>query len=239
VNAVRGSSKISGVKHSEQHSRFGALFKEFILGGQDGLVNVLGVVLGVAVGTSDLKIIIIAGLAAAFAESFSMAAVAYTSVKAEEDYYNSQLIRERYEVDNVPKVEEAEVRAIYYKKGFRGKLLNDIVKYIVSNKDTWVNIMMKEELGLTNEFIKPYRSALVVGLAALIGSFIPLTAFFFVPIQTAIYISVVVSALALFITGMAEAKINLASWWKKGLELMLIGMSAAAIGFAVGKIFGG
>lgn len=29
--------------HKEKHSAAGALFKEFILGGQDGLVNVLGI----------------------------------------------------------------------------------------------------------------------------------------------------------------------------------------------------
>ncbi len=237
VSAIR--SRMSGMKHKEEHSRFGALFKEFILGGQDGLVNVLGVVLGVAVGTSELKVIIIAGLAAAFAESFSMAAVAYTSAKAEEDYYNSELAREKFEVKNVPKIERKEIYDLYYKKGFRGKLLNQIVDEICSNNKRWISVMMKEELDLTNEFIKPYRSAFIVGLAALIGSFIPLTAFFFVPIHTAIYVSVIVSAIALFITGIFEAKINLASWWKKGLELMVIGMSAAAIGFAVGKIFGG
>ena len=63
---------------SERHSKVVGLFKEFILGGQDGLVNVLGVLSGIAIATSSTKLVIIAGLAAAFAESFSMAAVAYT-----------------------------------------------------------------------------------------------------------------------------------------------------------------
>jgi len=225
-------------KHIEKHSGVGALFKEFILGGQDGLVNVLGVILGVAVATSSFKVILVAGLAAAFAESFSMAAVAYTSARAEEDYYDSQQKQEEYETRTVPKIEEKEVYDIYYNKGFRGKLLNDIVKKITSNKQMWVDIMMKEELELSKSSIHPIKSAFVVGLAALIGSFVPLTAFFFLPIKTAIYVSVIISAITLFITGIFEAKINLASWWKKGLELMLIGMAAAAIGFAIGKMFG-
>lgn len=53
--------------------------RDIILGGQDGLVNVLGVTLGVAAASGDRRLILAAGLAAAFAESFSMAAVAYTS----------------------------------------------------------------------------------------------------------------------------------------------------------------
>ncbi|MEX1068530.1 MAG: VIT1/CCC1 transporter family protein [Patescibacteria group bacterium] len=53
--------------------------RDIILGGQDGLVNVLGVTLGIAVASGDLRVTLAGGLAATFAESFSMAAVAYTS----------------------------------------------------------------------------------------------------------------------------------------------------------------
>ncbi|MBS3099591.1 VIT1/CCC1 transporter family protein [Candidatus Pacearchaeota archaeon] len=222
----------------EKHSRVGALFKEFILGGQDGLVNVLGVILGIAIATSDSKLVIIAGLAAAFAESFSMAAVAYTSAKTEEDYYNSQKKQEEYEVKTIPKKEKEEIYDIFYKKGFRGKLLNDIVKHVTSNKKVWIDIMMADELGLSNEFINPVKSAIVVGLAAILGSFIPLTAFFFMPINSAIIWSLIISAIALFITGAVEGKITIGKWFKRGIQLAVIGMVAAGIGFLIGKILG-
>ncbi len=64
-------------------------FRDFILGGQDGLVNVLGLVLGVAGATLNTNIVIISGIVATVAESVSMAAVAYTSSKAAKDYYTS------------------------------------------------------------------------------------------------------------------------------------------------------
>ncbi len=64
-------------------------FRDFILGGQDGLVNVLGLVLGVAGATLNTNIVIITGIVATVAESVSMAAVAYTSSKAAKDYYTS------------------------------------------------------------------------------------------------------------------------------------------------------
>lgn len=225
-------------KKSEKHSKVVALFRDFILGGQDGLVNVLGVILGIAVATFDVKIVIIAGLAAAFAESFSMAAVAFTSAKAEEDYYTSEEDKEKCEMRTVPDVERAEIYDIYYKKGFRGKLLNDIVKKITTSKKTWLKIMMEEELHLSNELINPIKSAIVVGLAAIIGSFIPLFAFFFLPVKTAIMWSLVISAVALFATGAIEGQITLGKWVKKGIQLMVIGMAAAGIGFLVGKVFG-
>lgn len=81
--------------YKEQHqTQRGELLRDVILGGQDGLVNVLGVILAVAVATTDVRVVLIAGLAATFAESISMAAVAYTSQKAEADFYQRERKRE-------------------------------------------------------------------------------------------------------------------------------------------------
>lgn len=222
----------------ERHSATSALFREFILGGQDGLVNVLGVILGIAIATSQIKLVIIAGLAAAFAESFSMAAVAYTSAKASEDYYASQQEKEKYEMKTIPNIEKKEVYDLYYQKGFRGKLLNNIVKHIISNKKTWLNVMMHEELKLEKEVISPVKSAIVVGVAAIIGSLIPLFTFFFLPIKTAMIGSLIVSAASLFLLGAVEAKSTVGHWLRKGIQLAAIGMGAALIGFIVGKLVG-
>jgi VIT1/CCC1 family predicted Fe2+/Mn2+ transporter len=237
LKEVRNSARKQEVS-TERHSKIVGLFKEFILGGQDGLVNVLGVILGVAVATMDFKIILIAGLAATFAESFSMAAVAYTSAKAEEDYYFSEQDKENFEIKTVPGIETQEIYDIYFKKGFRGRLLDEIVKKIVSSKKMWLDVMMKEELGLSKAFIHPVKSAIVVGLAALMGSFIPLISFFFLPISTAIIASLIISALALFVTGAIEGKMTIGRWIKNGFQLMIIGMAAAGIGFLIGKWLG-
>src|SRR5690349_18620871 len=75
---------------------------DIILGGQDGLVNVLGVILGVAAATSDTRIVLVAGLAATFAESVSMGAVAYTSRRAEADFYESEREREYRHIQAAP-----------------------------------------------------------------------------------------------------------------------------------------
>ena len=96
-------------------------FREFILGGQDGLVNVLGLVLGVASATLNSNIVIISGIVATVAESVSMAAVAYTSSKAAKDYFNSMVSEEEKVWKNKPRIAESEIREVYYKKGFRGK----------------------------------------------------------------------------------------------------------------------
>jgi vacuolar iron transporter family protein len=220
------------------NSKIGALFNEFILGGQDGLVNVLGIVLGVSAASPNPQIAIVAGLAATFAEGFSMGAVAYTSSKAEDSYYESQKQKEKCEIEEKPKEEIKETYDFYYKKGFRGKLLNDIVKRLTSNKKLWLDTMMKEELKLEKSPINPIKKAIVVGLSTIVGSMIPIIPLFFFPVPLAIYISVIISAISLFIGGALEAKVNVGSWVKKGIQLMSIGIIAAGIGFIIGKLLG-
>ena len=222
----------------EHHKKGNALFRDFILGGQDGLVNVLGIILGMAVATNNAQLVIIAGLAATFAESVSMGAVAYTSTKAASDYYDSEEEKEKNEIKEIPEMEKIEIKDIYYKKGFRGKLLSDIVHKITSDKKMWLDTMMKEELGISREIVSPIKSAIIVFLAALIGSFIPLTAFFFLPINQAVILSLIISAIALFATGAIEASMTVGNWIKKGFQLMVIGMTAALVGFIVGKLTG-
>ncbi len=224
--------------HQEKHvSNFN--LPEIILGGQDGLVNVLGVILGVAAATVSNQIVIVAGLAATFAESISMAAVAYTSRLAEVDYYQSEYEREKWEIEHFSKGEKEEIKALYENYGFRGKILDDIIEKITADKDIWLKVMMEQELKLepiSRKEILP--TAVLVGASALIGSFIPLIPFFFLPVGRAIYISIVATALTLFAVGYYKAKKTLGrQLLKQGIEMMVIGIISALIGYLVGTLF--
>ena len=90
--------------------------RDFILGGQDGLVNVLGLLLGVAAATNEKRIVLIAGIAALMAESISMGAVAYTSSKTAKEYYLSKLAFVKKSVVELPVEERSHIKQIYYKK---------------------------------------------------------------------------------------------------------------------------
>jgi VIT1/CCC1 family predicted Fe2+/Mn2+ transporter len=210
---------------------------DVILGGQDGLVNVLGVILGVAAATRDPYIVLVAGLAATFAESVSMGAVAYTSTLADADYYESEREREFRHIREVPNLEKQEIRDIYAGKGFEGELLDRIVDTICANQDVWVAVMMSEEHGLvpTNRR-NAFRSALIVGLAAIVGSLIPLIPFMFLDVSTSILVSILVSALVLFGVGAVKARLTVGHPGKSGLEMAVIGTISALVGYAVGAL---
>src|SRR5439155_13809277 len=124
----------------EQHSTKNSL-RDVILGGQDGLVNMLGIALGVVAAGGSNHVLVVTGIAAAITESISMGAVAYTSFGSERDFYLAEKNTEQNEILLQPEEEREEIRGIYATKGFSGQLLDDVVSTITSNRETWVNTM--------------------------------------------------------------------------------------------------
>ncbi|HSR49109.1 MAG TPA: VIT1/CCC1 transporter family protein [Anaerolineales bacterium] len=223
--------------HADPHRQASAL-SDVILGGQDGLVNVLGVALGLAAATFDPRIILAGGMAATFAESVSMAAVAYTSRRADQDYYESERAREYRHLRLVPAVEQDEIRRIYAGKGFSGEMLDQVVRTITANEDVWVGVMMAEELQLTPvDYRSAARSAAIVGVAAIIGSLIPLAPFAVLPVPPAMVASVIVAAVSLFAVGAYKARRTVGKPWRSGTEMAIIGTLSALVGYLVGLIF--
>ncbi len=222
--------------HTDPHRQASAL-SDVILGGQDGLVNVLGVILGVAAATGDAYLVLVAGLAATFAESVSMGAVAYTSTLADADFYESEKAREYRHIEEVPHLEAQEIRDIYSRKGFRGELLDRIVETITDNEDVWVAVMLAEEHQLApTDRRKALNSAIIVGIAAIVGSLIPLIPFVFLPVKISMWVAVAISALVLFVVGAYKARVTVGTPAKSGLEMAIIGTVSALVGYAVGVI---
>lgn len=222
--------------HTDPHKQASAI-SDIILGGQDGLVNVLGIILGVAAATGDAYIVLVAGLAATFAESVSMGAVAYTSTVADADYYESEREREYRHIKEVPNLEKEEIRSIYANKGFDGEMLNKIIDTITANQDVWVAVMMAEEHQLQPVNRKhALRSAIIVGVAAVIGSLIPLIPFLFIPITAAMVLSISLSAFVLFTVGVVKARMTVGHPGKSGIEMAAIGITSALVGYAVGVL---
>jgi len=220
----------------------GRSLRDIILGGQDGLVNVLGLVLGVAAATAQLRIIMAAALAATFSESIAMGGVAYTSALADRDYYLAQLAKEQREVEEVPDVETEEVREIFRDKGIHGELLERVTKEITSDKKVWVDVMMRDELHLAPVSDRGLLSrALVTGFSTLIGSLIPLVPFLLVPlfgisVTAATIMAVPLCAVVLFGVGAYKAITLVGDWRISGLQMTVIGMVSAAAGYGIGRL---
>lgn len=218
--------------------RLASKLSQIILGGQDGLVNVAGIILGLAAATSDTRIIIAGGLAATFAESISMAAVAYTSVLADMDYYRAEVAREKSEIRETPGLKRAEIEAIFRRWDFDGPLLEEVVNHVSRREQHWVDIMMAHGLHLQPIQEKGViKDALLVGLSAIVGSLVPLAPFFFLPVEIAMCVGLALTALVLFSVGALKARLTVGSPFRSGLQMTVIGIVSALAGYAIGLLF--
>src|SRR5207245_463687 len=122
------------LRRHKQHRTKNSL-RDVILGGQDGLVNMLGIALGVVAAGGSNHVLVVTGIAAAITESISMGAVAYTSFGSDRDFYLAERETEQSEISSDPDEEREEIREIYATKGFSGQLLDDVVATITSNRE--------------------------------------------------------------------------------------------------------
>jgi vacuolar iron transporter family protein len=229
--------RVTGLPDSEKRRTNNSL-RDVILGGQDGLVNMLGICLGVVAAGASTHVLIVTGLAAAITESISMGAVAYTSFGSDRDFYLAEEEREGREIESQRDEELQEVREIYAAKGFKGELLENVVETITSNREIWISTMMDEELHLQPVAKQGLvRSAVIVTVATLIGHLIPLVPFTIAPRTPAIILAIALSAMTLFAVGVYSAKTLVGDWRKSGLQMTAIGLGAAAVGFLVGRLF--
>jgi VIT1/CCC1 family predicted Fe2+/Mn2+ transporter len=227
------------VDQRDHHERIdphvrGRWLSDLVLGAQDGIVNTVGVVLGVAAAAADPRIVLASGVAAAVAESLSMAAVAYTSSRTRGELFRAERAREYRHIARTPDVERAEIRRLYERKGFRGAVLDAVVDTICANKDVWVAVMMAEEHALEDvDRRAAARGGLVVGASSLAGAILPVLPFAWLARAPAAGVSLAISVALLFALGAYKARMTVGRPARSGATLAAIGLVAAILGYVV------
>lgn len=225
--------------HAERHVAAGANLRDVMLGLNDGLVASFAVTSGVAGAFTNPRIVIMAGLAEMLGGAVSMGLAAFISARSQIEFYQSEVDREHYEISRFPEHERDEIRGIYRDKGFSGPLLDQIVAHITGDPERWADVMMREELGFTEDnFESPLKSSTVVGVSYLIGAAVPVVPYLFVVPSIGVMISAVATVLVLFAVGAAKTIITARPWWRSGIESMLTGIAAGAVTYAAGRVLG-
>jgi VIT1/CCC1 family predicted Fe2+/Mn2+ transporter len=213
--------------------------REFVYGGIDGAVTTFAVVAGAVGANLDISIILILGFANLLADGFSMSVGAYLSSKSEKENYIKHRNIEYWEVDNIPEKEREEIVEIYKEKGFKGDLLEQVVDVIVSNRDRWVNEMMKNELELIPDSKSPFKIGLATLISFVIIGFIPLLVYvydYFYVINFSLFLMTsIFTGIAFVIVGAMKSFINQTSYLKSILETLALGFIAALVAYYVGS----
>jgi VIT1/CCC1 family predicted Fe2+/Mn2+ transporter len=163
----------------------------------------------------------------------------YMAGLTEIEHYDSERKREMYEVENVPEREEEEIVEIFEPYGLNRSDLQPLLQRLKSNKESWVDFMMKFELALERPSrFRTWISAFTIGLSYLFGGLIPLIPYMIIRDNAfeALYISVGVTLLALFIFGFVKAKIlGTPRPFLGALQMVLVGGAAAGCAFGIAK----
>jgi len=222
--------------HTEQvHSAGGTWVRDLMLGLNDGLVASFAVTSGVAGAFTATRVILLAGIAEMLGGGVSMALAAFIAARSQMEFYQSEIEREREEIEKWPEREREEITEIYRGKGFSGGLLDQIVAHITADPQRWSNVMMREELGFASDvFDSPLKSAAIVGLAYLFGAAVPVLPYLGFAPPAGVAASAVATILVLFAVGAAKTVITNRWWLRSGLESMLTGVAAAAVTYSAG-----
>lgn len=227
------------LKRRGHYSGTSGSLRAAVLGVNDGLVSNFSLVMGVAGGTSNPDIVLLAGVAGLLAGAFSMAAGEYVSMRSQRDVYEHQINLERTEIEMWPEEEEEELSLIYQAKGLSKEEAEIIAKRLMADPEIALDTMAREELGLNpSELGSPWRASLSSFGAFISGAIIPILPYIFGANGMAIPLSAVLSAVALLTVGGTLAWMTNRSAVWGGLRMVIAGGAAAAVTFGVGSLIG-
>jgi VIT1/CCC1 family predicted Fe2+/Mn2+ transporter len=242
VAAMRGGNTTGGrIAASEGRHRagIGGALRAAVFGVNDGLVSNFSLVMGVAGGTSNRSIVMLAGVAGLIAGALSMASGEWVSVRSQRELYENELRIEEQELAAFPDEEREELELIYQAKGVDAAEAKALVANIMARPDVALDTLAREELGLDPRTLgSPWVAAGWSFASFAAGAFLPVVPFFFSSGVAAVVTSAVLSVLALFAVGCAISVFTGRHAGRSGLRMAVIGALVATATFLIGKAVG-
>lgn len=208
-----------------------------VLGANDGIVSVAGIVVGVAGATSARGPIFTAGLAGLVAGAVSMALGEYVSVSSQRDSDHAALAQEKRELKDDPQAEQAELAAIYEAKGMSAETARIVAEELTAHDALAAHV--DAELNLDpDDIASPWEAAGASALSFTLGALLPLIAILLPPPALRVPVTVVAVLVALAVAGASSARIGGSSVRKAVLRVVVGGAAGLAFTYAVGHLFG-
>lgn len=207
-----------------------------VLGANDGIISIAGVVIGVASATQDVWIIFLSGLAAVFAGAFSMAGGEYVSVSTQKDTEEAAVARERELLMKNPDIARQSLYAAYVQNGEC-----ETSAQLMTNRaflQDPLKALVEEKYGIeVEEFTNPWHAAVSSFLAFAVGALFPMVTIILLPASIRIWATVLIVALALLGTGYTSAKLGKAPIKNAMIRNLAIGLLTMAVTYLVGQFF--
>jgi len=244
ISMAAGQNGLSGGSVAQLEGRHrgsgGNALRAAVLGANDGLVSILSLVMGVAGATNSNKDVLIAGLAGILAGAGSMAMGEWLSVQSSRELYEHQIKIEAAEIEASPEEEQEELALIYQSKGLPETRAKEMAAHMMADKGNILDTLAREELGIDPEELggSAYEAAFTSFFLFAFGALFPILPYFFLSGNTAVYVSLIVSGIGLFIIGAAITLMTGRGVLYSGTRQVLVGMAAAALTYGIGKLIG-
>lgn len=207
-----------------------------VLGANDGIISIAGVVIGVASATSNIWFILISALSAIFAGAFSMAGGEYVSVSTQKDTEEAAVAKEQALLNSSPEAARESLYQTFLSQGDCETAAEVKVNQAFSKNP--IKVLVEEKYGVDlEEITNPWHAAFSSFLAFSVGSLPPTLAILLFPEPYRIPVTVVVVALTLILTGYISAKLGKAPVKQAMLRNLTVGLLTMLVTFAVGHIF--
>lgn len=208
-----------------------------VLGANDGIVSIAGLVVGVASATENKGVILTAGLAGVIAGAMSMAAGEYVSVSSQRDSEKALLEKEEYELKHFPKEELIELENIYKGKGLSADTARLVAKELTEHDPFRAHV--EAELGINpDDLTNPWHAAYASAASFTVGAAVPMAVILIPPASSRIWATFVSVIIALVITGYLSAKVGGAKISRAIVRVVSGGALAMIITYFIGKLFG-
>src|SRR5256885_5181862 len=214
----------------------GGFLRNVVYGFNDGLTANFGLVAGVigAATVNQHQAVVVAGVAGLIADALSMGSSGYLASKSEREVYEYEISMEKNEVELMPEIERDELAVIYEAKGMDRDSAHSLATQIMADPQLMLKEQVQEELKIGEFSMSPFRGGWLSWLATAFGAAVPVFPFLIWTGATAIVISFAVAMLSHFLVGAARSVFTGRSAFRSGLDMFVVGMGVAVVGYFVG-----
>ena len=207
-----------------------------VLGSNDGILSVVGVLFSVAAATTDRFTILLAGLSALVACALSMAAGEYASVSVQRDTEKVAVAEERLRLQNDPSQEHTERVEYYVDKGVSHHTAVAIADELLAS-DRALAVMVNVRNGFElDQYLSPWAAAFSSLFSAALGGIFPLAAMLYAPANLRWQTTILAVVVSVALTGLISAKLGKANMFRAMLRNIVIGIITMAIHYYVGQL---
>ena len=208
-----------------------------VLGANDGIVSVAGIVIGVAGATTSRGPIFTAGLAGLVAGAVSMSLGEYVSVSSQRDSERAEIKQEKRELADDPDAELTELTALYEAKGLSAATAAAVATELTARGA--LDAHLDAELHIDPDDIpSPVQAAGASALAFTLGAVLPMLAILLPPASLRVPVTFVGVLIALGLTGALSARLGGSNVRRAVLRVVIGGALGLAFTYGIGHLFG-